>query len=227
MPPAGPRRSCSRTARPPCASSCCARSSARPSPPPYAHAREVVAALARDFALGIVSNNAMPGDHHARVLRRAGILQHVGCAVWSANFGRRKPDPAMILHVLDQLGVPRRARDLRRRQAAHGRGRRASRGRALGLHPQARRAVRVVALRPDFTISRPARAAAPAAPDRLAKRDDALDEVRAERARRRRSSRSASGRSRRSRTARSSVRNTPFSIAGSISSSSKPQNDSS
>jgi HAD superfamily hydrolase (TIGR01549 family) len=77
------------------------------SPPPYAHARAVVADLARDYALGLVSNNAMPGDHHARVLRRAGILQHIGCAVWSANFGRRKPDPAMILHVLDRLGVRR------------------------------------------------------------------------------------------------------------------------
>lgn len=75
-------------------------------PAPYAHARAVVAELAFDFALGIVSNNAMPGDHHARVLQRAGILQHVGCAVWSANFGRRKPDPAMIFHVLDRLGVP-------------------------------------------------------------------------------------------------------------------------
>jgi HAD superfamily hydrolase (TIGR01549 family) len=77
------------------------------SPAPYAHAREVVVQLAHDFALGLVSNNAMPGDHHARVLRRAGILQHIGCAVWSADFGRRKPDPAMIFHVLDQLGVRR------------------------------------------------------------------------------------------------------------------------
>lgn len=75
-------------------------------PAPYAHARVVVADLARDFALGVVSNNAMPGDHHARVLRRAGILQYVGCAAWSANFGRRKPDPAMILAVLRELGVP-------------------------------------------------------------------------------------------------------------------------
>lgn len=75
-------------------------------PAPYGHARRVVADLARDFALGIVSNTAMPGDDHARVLRRAGILQYVDCAVWSANFGRRKPDPAMIFHVLEQLDVP-------------------------------------------------------------------------------------------------------------------------
>jgi len=80
---------------------------AEAAPAPYPHARAVVVELAHDFALGLVSNNAMPGDHHARVLRRAGILQHIGCAVWSANFGRRKPDPAMILHVLDQLGVRR------------------------------------------------------------------------------------------------------------------------
>ena len=76
-------------------------------PPPYMHAREIVARLARDYRLGLISNNAMPGDHHARVLRAAGILEHLGCAVWSANFGRRKPDPAMILHVLGELRVPR------------------------------------------------------------------------------------------------------------------------
>src|SRR5688572_22760390 len=35
-------------------------------PPPYAHAREVVAALARSYKLGLVSNTAIPGDHHAR-----------------------------------------------------------------------------------------------------------------------------------------------------------------
>lgn len=75
--------------------------------PPYAFARGVVAELARDYALGLVSNNAMPGSHFAALLRRAGILQHLGCAVWSANFGRRKPDPAMIEHVLESLRVPR------------------------------------------------------------------------------------------------------------------------
>jgi FMN phosphatase YigB (HAD superfamily) len=73
---------------------------------PYPFARGVVAELAREYRLGLVSNNAMPGSHYAAVLRRAGILQHLGCAVWSANFGRRKPDPAMIHHVLESLRVP-------------------------------------------------------------------------------------------------------------------------
>jgi FMN phosphatase YigB (HAD superfamily) len=77
------------------------------SPPPYAFAREVVARLARDYRLGLISNNAMPGSHHAAVLRRTGLLQHFGCAVWSGNFGRRKPDPAMIEFVLAELRVPR------------------------------------------------------------------------------------------------------------------------
>ncbi len=76
------------------------------SPPPYVFAGAVVAQLARRYRLGLVSNNAMPGDHHAAVLRRAGILQHFGCAVWSADFGRRKPHPGMIRHVLGQLRVP-------------------------------------------------------------------------------------------------------------------------
>jgi HAD superfamily hydrolase (TIGR01509 family) len=77
-------------------------------PAPYPHARAIVAELARHYALGLVSNNALPGDHHARVLRRFGILEHIECAVWSANFGRRKPDPAMIHHVLGKLGIPPR-----------------------------------------------------------------------------------------------------------------------
>jgi FMN phosphatase YigB (HAD superfamily) len=76
------------------------------SPPPYAFAHAVVAELARNYRLGLVSNNAMPGDHHAAVLRRAGILQHFGCAVWSADFGLRKPHPGMIQHVLKGLRVP-------------------------------------------------------------------------------------------------------------------------
>jgi HAD superfamily hydrolase (TIGR01509 family) len=76
-------------------------------PPPYVHAREVVASLARRYRLGLVSNTAMPGHHHADVLRRTGILQHFGAAVWSANFGRRKPDPAIVRHVLGALRVPR------------------------------------------------------------------------------------------------------------------------
>ncbi|MCP4003004.1 MAG: HAD family hydrolase [bacterium] len=76
--------------------------------PPYGHSRSVVAELARTHRLGLVSNTVIPGDHHARALRRVGLLQHFECAVWSANFGRRKPDPTMIHHVLEQLGVPAR-----------------------------------------------------------------------------------------------------------------------
>jgi len=122
-------------------------------PAPYPHARAVVAELAHDFALGLVSNNAMPGDHHARVLRRAGILQHIGCAVWSANFGRRKPDPAMIRHVLDELGArPERAifvgDKLRTDVAA------ARRARVRSVYIRKRGAPYASSsLRPDFTIS--------------------------------------------------------------------------
>jgi HAD superfamily hydrolase (TIGR01549 family) len=123
------------------------------SPPPYAHARAVVAELARRHALGLVSNNAMPGDHHARVLRRAGILEHIGCAVWSANFGRRKPDPAMILHVLERLGVRRERAvfvgdKLRTDVAA------ARRAGVRSVYIRKRGAPYASpALRPDFTIS--------------------------------------------------------------------------
>jgi HAD superfamily hydrolase (TIGR01549 family) len=73
--------------------------------PAYPGARDIVADLARAYKLGLVSNTVIPGDHHARNLEAAGILEHLSSAVWSANFGKRKPDPAMIFHVLDELGV--------------------------------------------------------------------------------------------------------------------------
>ena len=74
--------------------------------PPYLHARDVVIELARRYRLGLVSNNIFPGDHHARTLERYGILGCLPSAVWSANFGPRKPDPTMLLHVLEELGTP-------------------------------------------------------------------------------------------------------------------------
>ncbi len=76
---------------------------------PYSYARGVVAGLAKSYRLGLVSNNVIPGDQHAQALRRAGILEHIECALWSANTGRRKPDPAMIHAVLAELRVPHRA----------------------------------------------------------------------------------------------------------------------
>jgi hypothetical protein len=72
---------------------------------PYLHARGSWRSSRADYGSAHLEQR-VPGDHHARVLGR-GILEHLGCAVWSANFGRRKPDPAMILHVLSVLRVPR------------------------------------------------------------------------------------------------------------------------
>jgi HAD superfamily hydrolase (TIGR01549 family) len=78
--------------------------------PPFPHAREIVRALARDYRLGLVSNTIVPGDHHARALEKAGILRFIDASVWSANFGSRKPGPAIIEHVLEKLDVsPRNA----------------------------------------------------------------------------------------------------------------------
>jgi FMN phosphatase YigB (HAD superfamily) len=75
---------------------------------PYALVGPVIAALAERHRLAIVSNTIIPGDHHRRTLERFGIFRWFECGVWSANFGRRKPDPAMIHHVLETLGVPAR-----------------------------------------------------------------------------------------------------------------------
>lgn len=73
--------------------------------PPADGVRELVATLAQRYKLGLVSNTVIPGDHHERSLESAGILQHLDAAAWSANFGRRKPDPAIVLHVLNELGA--------------------------------------------------------------------------------------------------------------------------
>ena len=75
---------------------------------PYAHVGDVLRALARRARLALVSNTIIPGDHHRRTLERFGLLRWFECALWSANFGRRKPDPAMLEHVLGELGVPAR-----------------------------------------------------------------------------------------------------------------------
>lgn len=76
--------------------------------PVFSYAREVVAQLSRRYRLALVSNNVIPGDHLARALARAGIGRHLGAALWSADFGRRKPDPAMVREALRRLGVPAR-----------------------------------------------------------------------------------------------------------------------
>lgn len=74
--------------------------------PPFDYALGVVARLARFYRLGLVSNTVLPGDHHARRLETYGLLRHFGSACWSANFGVRKPDPAILRTVLHDLGVP-------------------------------------------------------------------------------------------------------------------------
>ncbi len=118
---------------------------------PYSYAREVVALLARRYRLGLVSNNVVPGDQHARALRTAGILEHLECALWSANTGRRKPDPWMLERVLEALRVPARhavfvGDKLRTDVAA------AQRARVRSVYLARNRANGVDGPRPDFVI---------------------------------------------------------------------------
>ena len=65
-----------------------------------------MAAIADVHRLALVSNTVLAGDHHARNLEAAGLLKHFEVALWSGNFGRRKPDPAMLLHALEVMDVP-------------------------------------------------------------------------------------------------------------------------
>jgi putative hydrolase of the HAD superfamily len=78
--------------------------------PAFPWARDVVRELARHYRVGLVSNTIVPGDHHARALGAAGILEFIDAPVWSADFGSRKPGPEIIEHVLEKLDVsPRNA----------------------------------------------------------------------------------------------------------------------
>ncbi len=119
--------------------------------PAYVHARHTVATLARTYRLGLVSNTVIPGRHHELALRRAGLLQYIECSVWSANFGVRKPDPAMIRHVLEELRVPARRAifvgdKLRTDVLA------ARRAGVRSVYLRKRGAPRQGKVRPDFTI---------------------------------------------------------------------------
>lgn len=118
---------------------------------PYAHVGPALARLAQRHRLAIVSNTIIPGEHHRRTLERFGLLHWFEHAVWSANFGRRKPDPAMILHVLDALGVhPRNAvfvgDKLRTDVEA------ARRARVRAIHLRRRGAALEGRAKPDFVI---------------------------------------------------------------------------
>ena len=48
------------------------------------------------FSLGAISNSPIPGSYLRRLLRVRGLLEHLQCVVSSADFGWRKPDPAIF-----------------------------------------------------------------------------------------------------------------------------------
>ncbi len=75
---------------------------------PYPYVAGVLRRLSRRARIGLVSNTIIPGDHHRRALELAGAMRWIDAAAWSASFGRRKPDPAIVHHVLGRLGVPPR-----------------------------------------------------------------------------------------------------------------------
>jgi HAD superfamily hydrolase (TIGR01549 family) len=75
---------------------------------PPAHA-EVLAALGREHRLAVVSNFDHAATAHA-VLAGHGIAHHFATVVISADFGRRKPNPAIFHEALRRLDVaPREA----------------------------------------------------------------------------------------------------------------------
>lgn len=74
----------------------------------------VPAALAalRDggFLLGAISNSPIPGRYLRQILRTRGLLVHMEAVISSADFGWRKPDPAIFAAGCAAVGVaPARA----------------------------------------------------------------------------------------------------------------------
>jgi putative hydrolase of the HAD superfamily len=64
----------------------------------------LLAALGERYRLGLVSNFDHPPTAQA-VLARHGIHRHFAATVISADFGRRKPHPAIFTEALARLGV--------------------------------------------------------------------------------------------------------------------------
>jgi putative hydrolase of the HAD superfamily len=59
----------------------------------------------RGLALGLVSNAFDPPWLLRRDLDELGVAERLDVAVFSSEVGRRKPDPAIFLRALDELGV--------------------------------------------------------------------------------------------------------------------------
>jgi HAD superfamily hydrolase (TIGR01509 family) len=59
----------------------------------------------RGLLLGLVSNAIDPPELLHRDLAEFGVAQRLDVAVFSSEVGRRKPDPLIFRHTLDQLGV--------------------------------------------------------------------------------------------------------------------------
>ena len=60
---------------------------------------------ARGLALGLVSNVALPGVLYREVLTTFGLADPFATMRFSCDAGSRKPAPAMLLSVLDELGA--------------------------------------------------------------------------------------------------------------------------
>ena len=82
-------------------------------PVPVEGAGELVAELARDHRLGLISDTGLsPGRALRLVLERLGLLQHFTYLYFSDEGGMSKPDPRVFALVLDRIGA-------RAREAAH------------------------------------------------------------------------------------------------------------
>lgn len=75
-------------------------------PRPVEGAPEVVRRLAQRYRLGLISDVGLtPGRVLREILRRDGLLSLFRALTFSDEFGQTKPEPALFLSTLEQLGV--------------------------------------------------------------------------------------------------------------------------
>jgi putative hydrolase of the HAD superfamily len=75
-------------------------------PHPVTGAKDALAALAQQYALGLISDTGLtPGRVLRQVMRRDGLLTFFHALAFSDELGVAKPKPEPFLHTLDQLGA--------------------------------------------------------------------------------------------------------------------------
>lgn len=62
----------------------------------------------RGYRTGLISNTIFPSGEHEADLENCGLLPYIDFRLYSSDFGRRKPHPAIYAEGLRRMGLPAR-----------------------------------------------------------------------------------------------------------------------